>query len=241
MQLSVLCLLNIHVSRSFVSVQPQTSRQSSSPSPIIVSFYRSSSSNYFSGRFGGSSSALSGTDDRSTISGGPEPQPENEPEPVPEPEPEPESKPELPASRLVWLTGHADLRVTDHGGFTAASSTPSQTTAVPEVTPVFVFDPSVHLHQPRIRLSRLLVALRSVERELEERYGIPLVVQIGDASKIIPDVASSIGASSCHLVEDDVEGSVRSMQRTTVKALVEALGGDVQVERWNTGLRNDAG
>ena len=133
---------------------------------------------------------------------------------------------------LVWLTGYSDLRVTDHGGFTAAASS-SQSMVVP----IFILDPKVHLRQPPVRLSRLLVALRSVERELQERYGIPLIVRTGDASQILPDIASSIGAESCHVVEDDVEDDARSMQRRTCEALIQQLPGKIKIERWNGGLR----
>jgi len=122
----------------------------------------------------------------------------------------------------VWLTGHSDLRVTDHGGLTAAASSTSP------VVPILVFDTSVHLRQP------------SLEAALNEMYGVPLIVRTRDASRILPQLASSLGAESCHVVEDNVEDGVRSMQRQTIGALLGNEDG-VAVERCDTGLRTDVG
>ena len=91
-------------------------------------------------------------------------------------------------AQLVWLTGSADLRVHDHGGFTVAASADGDFAVVP----LFVLDPSVHLLYPPARLRMLHAALTSVERELKERYDVPLVVRQGKAAEILPRVAQSL-------------------------------------------------
>ena len=93
-------------------------------------------------------------------------------------------------AQLVWLTGAEDLRLSDHGGFEAAS-------AAGAVVPVFVLDPAVHLSYPPPRLRRLHRALSSLEAALSEEYGVTLVVRRGGASAVLPQVAQECGATAC--------------------------------------------
>lgn len=133
-------------------------------------------------------------------------------------------------AQLVWLTGHADLRVQDHGGLTVAAAAEGEGAVVP----LFILDDNVHLKYSPIRLARLHRALTSLEAELRDRYDMPLVIRRGDASVVLPKVAAECGAATCHVIEDDVELPMRLAQRSGCAALVE---GGVAITRWDNALR----
>ena len=65
----------------------------------------------------------------------------------------------------------------------------------------------------------LHAALTSLERELKERYDVPLVVRQGKAADILPRVAQGCAASACHVIIDDVEPAARAAQQAGVAAL----------------------
>ena len=129
---------------------------------------------------------------------------------------------------LVWVTGAGDVRVRDHAGFTVAALQGA-------VVPCFILDPEVHLQLPPPRLANLHRALCSLQRELDERYDMPLIVRRGSSSELLPSLAREFGATSCHVVSDDVEAAYRRAQTTACAALDEA---GVAVERWEYGLRD---
>jgi len=150
-------------------------------------------------------------------------------------------------TRLVWLTGHEDLRLHDHGGFLGALSLDDCL-----VVPVFVLDPNIHLRsKSQSALIRLQKCLSSLESELETASSSssspsslssctlsPLIVRSGSASDILPSLAKEINAISCHVVADDVVSHMRNSQRLTCQLLEEM--GSVQVERWTNALRPSA-
>ena len=69
----------------------------------------------------------------------------------------------LSATRVVWLTGHEDLRIRDHGGFADAFNAKDDT-----VVPVFILDPELHLScKSSSAIERLHNSLSSLESELE--------------------------------------------------------------------------
>ena len=133
------------------------------------------------------------------------------------------------SNQLVWLTGDADLRVHDHGGFTAAAE------ANGTVIPLFIVDPEVHLRYPAARLTRLQRALTSLEATLRSSYDLTLVVRSGRAEEVLPSFADEIGASACHVVRDGPETAMRTAQSTGCAALTAA---GVSVERWKGTLRS---
>lgn len=144
-------------------------------------------------------------------------------------------------TRLVWLTGHEDLRLHDHGGFSGALSLDD----CDVVVPVFVLDPNIHLRsKSQSALTRLHKCLSSLESELKTASSSsscilsPLIVRSGSASDILPSLAKEINAISCHVVADDVLSRMRNSQRLTCQ-LLEEMGG-VKVERWTNALRPSA-
>jgi len=141
-------------------------------------------------------------------------------------------------TRLVWLTGHEDLRLHDHGGFSGALSFDDCL-----VVPVFVLDPNIHLRsKSQSALMRLHKCLSSLESALETASPSsilsPLIVRSGSASDILPSLAKEINAISCHVVANDVLSQMRNSQRLTCQLLEEM--GSVQVERWTNALRPSA-
>jgi pimeloyl-ACP methyl ester carboxylesterase len=138
-------------------------------------------------------------------------------------------------TQLVWLTGHGDLRLADHGGFSAASSSVKGAVAV---VPLFVIDPQVHLRYPPARLMCLHTALTSLDRELREVYDSELVVRTGPAAEVLCATAEECSAATCHVVRDDVEFGMREAQRASCAAL-ESMG--VDVRRWDGMLRDKTG
>ena len=133
-------------------------------------------------------------------------------------------------AQLVWLTGHADLRLQDHGGFTVASAMEGEGAVVP----IFVLDPDVHLKYPPIRLERLHRALTSLEASLALAHDMKLVVRCGTAADVLPGIAKECGASTCHVIEDDVEQPMRVAQKQGCAALEKA---GVVLQRWDGALR----
>ena len=132
----------------------------------------------------------------------------------------------LVVPRVVWFTGHRDLRVHDHGGLSGAAA------AGGPVVPLFVLDPKVHLRgQDRPSLLRLHTALSSLESELLTKCGTPLVVRHGDCPSVLKSIVSECGAAACHAIEDDVVTETRAAQQ----AALSACGAEVC--RWSDGLR----
>ena len=138
---------------------------------------------------------------------------------------------ETAGAQLVWLTGAEDLRLHDHGGFTVAAAADGDGAVVP----VFVFDPAVHLKYSAPRLARLHEALSSLEQTLAKHSEVPLIIRKGKAAEILPQLVQDCGATTCHLIADDVEAPMREAQRAGCAAL-EASG--VSVRRWESSLRS---
>jgi len=132
-------------------------------------------------------------------------------------------------SQLVWFTGFGDLRVHDHAGLIAASADKTGS-----VIPLFILDPDVHLRYPPSRLALLHTAISSLDSELRERYGVPLILRRGSPETILPAIARESGASAVHVIADDVEEPARKSQRAGCAAL-EAAG--IGCNRWDPRLR----
>jgi len=146
----------------------------------------------------------------------------------------------LERPRLVWLTGYSDLRVRDHGGFTGAiASIDSSSSESSLVVPIFIFDPKVHLKQSKFRLKALLIALKSLQMELKNKYNIPLVIRTGDPCDILVQISQQINATSIHIREDDIEEEARTMQRVVCQNLKNNVNA-LKIERWKDGLRMNA-
>eukprot|EP00984_Skeletonema_dohrnii_P036622 scaffold37798_cov194-Skeletonema_dohrnii-CCMP3373.AAC.1 len=161
---------------------------------------------------------------------------------------------------LVWLTGHEDLRLNDHGGFVNAllearkSNVKNDDTNNNEshvIVPVFVLDPKIHLKaKSNASVTRLYNCLVSLEKEIasltttatssdssSSSLIAPLMVREGQAAWVIPSLANEIRASSCHVIDDDVVSNMRQSQRLTCKLLHDM---DVKVHRWSDALRPTA-
>ena len=136
-------------------------------------------------------------------------------------------------AQLVWFTGSADLRVSDHGGLLVASAAEGEGAVVP----VFIIDAQVHLRQPPFLVRRLHAALVSLGEELQTRHGCPLIVRQGTAAELLPKLADECGATVCHVVEDDVCERPRAMMMAGCAALEQS---GLQVRRWDNGLRATA-
>ena len=147
---------------------------------------------------------------------------------------------EMKKSRLVWLTGHEDLRLHDHGGFNNALKMAAERDEI--VIPVFIIDTKVHLRsQSHVALRRLHHCLSSLERDiLSLSLASPLlsqlVVRTGSSSWVLPALAQETNAVACHCVADDVVSSMRSMQRSACEHLIEM---EIDVLRWSTTIRPD--
>lgn len=131
---------------------------------------------------------------------------------------------------MVWLTGSEDLRLNDHGGFTCAAAVDGEGAVVP----VFVLDPDVHLRYAPPRLAQLHTALSALESQLSEVHSLPLIIRRGNPQDVLPTCAAECGASTCHVIADDVEAPMRAAQRAGCAAL-EASG--IAVRRWDGSLR----
>ena len=129
------------------------------------------------------------------------------------------------AARLVWITGAADVRLNDHGGFLAAAATDAP------VKPLCVLDPDVHLKYPPLRLERLHRSLSSLDDQLQSAYGARLAVAVGPTADVLSTYQN---CGTCHVIADDVEREMRASQRAGISAL-EAAG--VTVARWDHRLR----
>ena len=131
-------------------------------------------------------------------------------------------------AQLVWFTGSADLRASDHGGLLMGTAAEGEGAVVP----VFIIDPQVHLRQPPFLVRRLHAALVSLGEELQMRHGCPLIVRQGTAAELLPKLADECGATVCHVVADDVCERPRAMMMAGCAAL-EHRG--LQVQRWENG------
>ena len=69
----------------------------------------------------------------------------------------------LSATRVVWLTGHEDLRLRDHGGFADAFNTND------DIVPVFILDHELHLS---CKSSSAIERLHSIIRHLNQSWRI---------------------------------------------------------------------
>lgn len=144
-------------------------------------------------------------------------------------------------SRLVWLTGHEDLRLHDHGGFNDALMMAAERDEF--VIPVFIIDQKVHLRsQPHAALRRLHNCLSSLERDissmsLSSLQLLQLVVRTGSSSWVLPALAQETNAIACHCIADDVVSGMRNMQRSTCENLAEM---EIDVVRWSNCLRPTA-
>ena len=163
---------------------------------------------------------------------------------------------------LVWLTGHEDLRLNDHGGFVNALLEAKKSNVKTDdtntnneshvIVPVFVLDPKIHLKsKSTASVARLYNCLVSLEKEIaslttttttssassSSSLIAPLMVREGQAAWVIPSLANEIKASSCHVIDDDVVSYMRQSQRLTCKLLHDM---DVKVHRWSDALRPTA-
>ena len=136
-------------------------------------------------------------------------------------------------AQLVWFTGSADLRASDHGGLLMGTAAEGEGAVVP----VFIIDPQVHLRQPPFLVRRLHAALVSLGEELQMRHGCPLIVRQGTAAELLPKLADECGATVCHVVADDVCERPRAMMMAGCAALEQS---GLQVQRWDNGLRATA-
>ena len=103
--------------------------------------------------------------------------------------------------QLVWFTGSADLRVSDHGGLLAATSSLGENAVV---VPLFILDPTVHLRcRPPHLIRRLHASLISLEDELQKRHNCNLIIRKGSAAEVLPQFAKECGATTCHVSNDD--------------------------------------
>lgn len=153
----------------------------------------------------------------------------------------------LQATSLVWLTGHEDLRLYDHDGFSNAlleATTNNNSDGYDDdclIVPVFVLDPKIHLKsKSKAAVTRLHNCLVSLEQEIAASSSsliAPLVVRNGAAPWVIPSLANEVKATSCHAIVDDVVSNMRESQRLTCKLLTEM---DVDVHRWSNALRPTA-
>lgn len=133
--------------------------------------------------------------------------------------------------QLVWFTGSADLRVSDHGGLLAATSLGEDVVVVP----LFILDPTVHLRcRPPHLIRRLHASLISLEDELQKRHNCNLIFRQGSAKEVLPLVAKECGATKCHVVIDDVCHTQRTMMMTGCASLEQS---GLEVRRWNNMLR----
>ena len=140
----------------------------------------------------------------------------------------------LSATRVVWLTGHEDLRFRDHGGFADAFNTKDDT-----VVPVFILDPELHLScKSSSAIERLHNSLLSLKSELES-IGSQLVIRSGSATTILPSLVKDIDDATitCHVIADDVASDMRTVQRDTCNRLEEMR---IDVCRWSNALRPSA-
>ena len=133
--------------------------------------------------------------------------------------------------QLVWFTGSADLRVSDHGGLLAATSMGEDVVVVP----LFILDPTVHLRcRPPHLLRRLHASLISLKDELQKQHNCNLIIRHGSATEMLPLLAKECGATTCHVVIDDVCHTKRTMMITGCASLEQS---GFEVRRWNNMLR----
>lgn len=143
-------------------------------------------------------------------------------------------------THIVWLTGHGDLRLHDHGGFSSAICSASDKDVI---VPVFVLDPQVHLRcRDESFIKRLHTCLSSLEQDIATPSSSPLrlsnlVVRCGSFSSVLPSLASDTNAISCHVIGDDVVVRMRDAQRLGVASLEEQ---GVEIHRWTNCLRPNA-
>ncbi|KAL3921606.1 MAG: hypothetical protein SGPRY_004845, partial [Prymnesium sp.] len=124
---------------------------------------------------------------------------------------------------IVWLTGHADLRLSDQPGFASA-------VAAGPVVPVFIIDPHALAFTPPARLRRLHLALSGLEEDL----GVPLMVRSGASVELLCSIAKETGAEACHFIADQPDARLRSLQRQVTSSLQES---GVRIQRWDATLR----
>ena len=134
--------------------------------------------------------------------------------------------------QLVWFTGSADLRVSDHGGLLAATSSLGENAVV---VPLFILDPTVHLRcRPPHLIRRLHASLISLEDELQKRHNCNLIIRKGSAAEVLPQFAKECGATTCHVSIDDVCHTQRTMMMTGCVSLEQS---GLEVRRWDNMLR----
>ena len=112
----------------------------------------------------------------------------------------------------MYLYWHRrDLRWADNRGLTRAADGDRP------IVPVFVFDPEILEHASPVRVACLLEALGAL-REWYREQGSDLIVARGDASAVLPELASEYGATTVTWAED-YSGLARERDRAVTAAL----------------------
>jgi len=106
-----------------------------------------------------------------------------------------------------------DLRTVDNRGLACAASIDES------IVPLFVLDPTVLEHASPVRVACLLEALHDLRSRYRE-YGSDLIVERGEASGVVPDVAAEYDASSV-VWNEDYSGLARERDRAVRAALAD--------------------
>ncbi|EMA36647.1 cryptochrome/photolyase family protein [Halobiforma nitratireducens] len=105
-----------------------------------------------------------------------------------------------------------DLRVRDNRGLARAGSGSDD-----RIVPLFVLDPTILEHASPVRVSCLLEALSGLRKQYRERGG-DLLVRRGEASDVVPAVASEYDAEAVSWNED-YSGLARERDRAVTATL----------------------
>ncbi|PKI54488.1 hypothetical protein CRG98_025002 [Punica granatum] len=126
------------------------------------------------------------------------------------------SKREKDGVAILWFKH--DLRLDDHPGLVAAAQYRS-------IVPLYIFDHRLLSRYSDEMLELLLFALKDLKDSLIEQ-GSDLMIRIGSAEKVLPELAKEAKASSIFL-EEEVEYHVQKL----VDVVKESLVSDSSLER----------
>ncbi|KAK3233503.1 1,3-beta-glucanosyltransferase [Cymbomonas tetramitiformis] len=130
------------------------------------------------------------------------------------------ARPRSRASRVavVLFTGHGDLRIHDNPALVAASS-------AEQLYALFVFQPTGLSRNSNQRIRFLRSAIRDLQTSLLERYGVELMIHIGNSVEIVKQLCETVRATELHVHEAPVQDAVEELStlQGSCSALVSVL------------------
>ncbi|KAK3270806.1 hypothetical protein CYMTET_20810 [Cymbomonas tetramitiformis] len=105
---------------------------------------------------------------------------------------------------VLIFTGFGDLRVHDNPGIVAAST-------AAELHALFVFQPEHLKRQSEREIRMLRSAVGELQVSLRERYGVELLVRVGDHAQTVRELCNEVGATTVYFSQSPLDQAVEDL------------------------------